>query len=485
MPRLSVLCLLAACQSPLATPMVSLEPADADSGDDLVATVAGVDDYELVWFRNGSAVDGLTDGVVPASMTRRGDTWRVEATARRKRKSVVGEASTSIRNAVPAVTLTLAPKVPQAGDALVVAAIADDADDDPISIVMSWTRDGEVVDIRGDTVPADTTRRGEVWAVEVVANDGFGQGPAARAEATIINAAPSVLGASLTPTAPRTTDDVQLAYSVEDSDGDPVQVEVRWSISGDLANGITGRTLPASLFHKGDKLYATVVATDGSSEGEPVTVGPVTVVNTPPSAPGVRIEPDDPIAGEALRCAITAQPTDADGDAMAGWRAAWSVDGVMYDGNVASVVPGDTVPAGVTQGDERWACSMQAHDGEEWGAFTYAARTVDWDGFLASQVVAGRTVTCTSVSNDDNWTQCTGLRVAGKAFPNGLSCSLGWSSTASPSTDHASFCALVTGSTSFQAEYTCGTVASRVTWIGGAWGARDDNGYTQSLRCHW
>lgn len=485
MTRLLVLTLLAACQAPLATPMVSLDPADPHSGDDLIASVAGADEYELAWYRNGSVVDDLTDGVVPASMTRRGDSWRVEALVGRKGKSVVGEASASIRNAPPELELTLAPQVPQAGDALVVAVVAWDADDDPINVQMSWTRDGEATGITTDSVPADTTRRGELWAVEVVANDTYEQSDPVRAEATVVNAAPDVVNARLTPTAPRTNTDLTVHYSVVDGDGDPVTASLSWTVNGEAVKGAESATLASTHFAKGDAVAAVVVATDGTSAGDAHVVGPVSIGNSPPGAPVVRIEPAEPIVGEALRCVVASEPDDADGDEMQSWSAFWSVDLAVYADTTDTAIPNDTVPAGVTQGDEAWACGIRASDGEDWGPYQYASAAVQWDGFRASQPIAGRAVTCASVDNDESWTQCNGLRVNGQAFPNGLTCGLGWSSTASPHTDHAAFCVQITGSTQFVARYECDTMQERVTWSGGSWGTRDDNGYTHSLRCAW
>jgi hypothetical protein len=53
----------------------------------------------------------------------------------------------------------------------------------------------------------------------------------------------------------------------------------------------TGTTLAGSLLGKGDSVTVTVTPTDGESEGEPVTAGPVVVQNSPPSAPVARIDP--------------------------------------------------------------------------------------------------------------------------------------------------------------------------------------------------
>jgi hypothetical protein len=104
--------------------------------------------------------------------------------------------------------------------------------------------------------------------------------------------------------------------------------------------------------------------------------------------------------------------------------------------------------------------------------------------FELDQVIDGMQVTCSQVVNEPTYTQCNDLLAGGDAFPNGVLCGPIWSTQASPTTDHAGFCASLTGHSSFEVYYTCSTSIQRATWFAGVWGTTVDNGYTQHVRCY-
>ena len=170
-----VVLLAAACKAPTPIPVVSLGPDPADTRDDLVAQVENELLVGWTWEVDGEPADVIGPRV-PASMTTRGQVWTVTGSVSGETGVERDEASVTIRNARPAVTLELAPEAPSAGDALVVARVAWDADGDPLEVVTRWYRNGELQeDLTGDQVPAERTGRGETWTVEVAASDGFGR----------------------------------------------------------------------------------------------------------------------------------------------------------------------------------------------------------------------------------------------------------------------------------------------------------------------
>ncbi len=71
---------------------------------------------------------------------------------------------------------------------------------------------------------------------------------------------------------------------------------------------------------------ASVEDGDPTAIGAPATAS-VTVLNTPPTAPGIVITPDEPVAGlDDLVCSVDTPATDADDDALT-YGFAWEVDG--------------------------------------------------------------------------------------------------------------------------------------------------------------
>jgi hypothetical protein len=77
--------------------------------------------------------------------------------------------------------------------------------------------------------------------------------------------------------------------------------------------------------------------------------------NSPPSTPGVRIDPVDPDTEASLLCLIDAEAEDADGDAVS-YSYSWTKDGV--DAGIA----GPVVEPAATLRDEVWACSVVPTD---------------------------------------------------------------------------------------------------------------------------
>lgn len=475
-----VLAGLAACASPPPIPSLTLGPDPADTLDDLVVTEDNGLPVAFQWFRDDEPVD-VEGERVPASFTARGERWTVRATAWGEDTTHTVEAGLTIRNARPRVTIGLAPEVPEAGDPLAVAIAASDPDGDPLTTRIEWSVDGvEQGDLTGDRVPVDRTRRGQVWRVVVAANDGFAWSDEVVEEVTIEDAPPELLSASLTPEQPVVTDTLIAEAVVVDPDGDATALAWTWIVAGETVQKGSSPTLAPGPFVRGDLVEARL----GINGGEPVTVGRVTVRNSPPARPPVQITAE-PEAGEPLRCIVPFEPSDADGDSITAYDIDWSRDGVPWAGATTTVHAGDTVPAGITAGEQLWRCTVRASDGTDWGEVNSASVEVDYAGFGASQTVAGRTLTCASITNTIAGTTCNGLRVEGQAFPNGLTCTTGWSSEASPWTSHADLCELVTGNRSFRANYTCGVLDERVTFAGGLWGSRDDNGLTEDLECRW
>ncbi len=112
-----------------------------------------------------------------------------------------------------------------------------------------------------------------------------------------------------------------------------------------------------------------MVADDGTEATPVASAGPVLVVNSPPTAPDVRVEPALPVDTDELACVVDAPAWDADGDPIAlTW--AWDVDGVPFSGAVDTVAAADTAPL------EVWTCAVVPDDGYEVGAAGVASVTI-------------------------------------------------------------------------------------------------------------
>lgn len=160
---------------------------------------------------------------------------------------------------------------------------------------------------------------------------------------------------------PTTSGIIEPVTETADAEDDPVTVAHIWYInSAEIAH--TGPTLSGEeWFKKGDNILLSATPDDGTSLGETVLSEPLTVLNTAPTAPTVRIEPADPEAGiHDLLCLIEISSEDADLDAIT-TTIAWSRDGKPWSGE------GEIIAAAQTAGGEVWACTATPHDGEASG----------------------------------------------------------------------------------------------------------------------
>ncbi len=244
----------------------------------------------------------------------------------------------------------------------VVVTPSTDPEGDAISYTYAWSVDGTPVAITDTTIPASGTTKGEVWTVTVTPSDGLSAGASASASREISNSPPEVDSVSLAPDPAYTLDTLTATLSVSDADGDPVTATYTWTVNG-LTVSETGSSLSGvDFFDKHDEVGLTVTPTDTEEDGDSLSATPIVILNTPPEAPEVTIEPEDPAAGiDALECVIVTESYDADEDEVT-YTTEWTVDGVSYTG-----------PFGVSELVELWSSSETPRTGAGYG--------VDWGDF--------------------------------------------------------------------------------------------------------
>jgi hypothetical protein len=169
-------------------------------------------------------------------------------------------------------------------------------------------------------------------------------------------------------------------------------VKYVWYVDGEESIGTAAHLHGWSYFDK-DQLISLVVShLDGDGPSKPSN--PITVLNTPPEAPDVWIEPADPLAyNDDLVCKVGAS-VDEDLDELT-YEIVWAVDGDVwipegppskhdptdYDTSTPpetgdSPAPG-VVPAQYTSLGQVWTCRVRAFDGQEFGQTTSVTVTID------------------------------------------------------------------------------------------------------------
>ncbi|MBN2798254.1 MAG: hypothetical protein JXX28_03840 [Deltaproteobacteria bacterium] len=206
-----------------------------------------------------------------------------------------------------------------------------------------------------------------------------------RAQVAIrVNGAPGAPAVELFPAAPRTADPlvVHITRDAVDPDADPVSYAYRWFRDGAPSSASTTDTLSASATAKGQTWRVEVTPSDAWASGAVATAS-VQVANTPPTQPGLTVDPAEPVEGvDDLVCRISALSTDADGDAVS-YTLSWDYDGNAFGGASTTSRVGDTIEASYTEAEELWTCSAVPSDGASTGLAGEASalirgEPVDW-----------------------------------------------------------------------------------------------------------
>jgi DNA-binding beta-propeller fold protein YncE len=223
-------------------------------------------------------------------------------------------------NAPPVmVSATIAPTSPDTDDVLTATGVAQDPDGDQLTYSFQWIKAG--LDIPGatgatlDLGVGGNGDHGDQIAVRVTASDGSAtSGPLTSAVVTVVNSAPEMTSATITPASPDTDDVLTATPAAQDLDSDPLTFSYQWTKGGIDITGATGATLDLGVGGNGDhgdQIAVRVTASDGSATSVPLTSAAVTVVNSAPSA-SVTLTPIKPAHKDLLTADVAVSDADLD-----------------------------------------------------------------------------------------------------------------------------------------------------------------------------
>jgi MYXO-CTERM domain-containing protein len=188
---------------------------------------------------------------------------------------------------------------------------------------------------------------------------------------TFANVPPTVTDVRISPLMPRSDEDLVLSYVYADINGDPEgRPQIQWTKNSALQPAFADpMRVPASAISRGDIWRASVRPYDGTDYAPTFTFSnSVTVLNTPPEALMVRIEPSTGVkTGTTLRGRYTFRDPDADTDRGSELR--WYLNGVEQPALAnASEVAGSSVQKG-----QRWRFSVVPNDSFDRGPLVSSA----------------------------------------------------------------------------------------------------------------
>jgi len=179
-----------------------------------------------------------------------------------------------------------------------------------------------------------------------------------------INIPPTATGLGISPTNPKTNNDLVGSYTYNDGDNDPEgDTQIRWYKDNVLQTAYNDNlTVSSSATSKGDQWYFTVKPHDGLEYGSLVSSSTVTIANTAPTATNLSIAPANPKTNNDLVGSYTYN--DVDNDPEGNTEIRW------YKNNVLQSTYNDklTVPSSATSKGEQWRFTIKPHDGSAYGA---------------------------------------------------------------------------------------------------------------------
>lgn len=188
----------------------------------------------------------------------------------------------------------------------------------------------------------------------------------------ISNIPPVATRVTLAPVPVYTNDTLTATPEGTDVDGDPLTFQYRWFRNGSTVGDTTATLSGATSFAKGDEIYVVATPYDWAGPGNGATSPVVTVSNSPPGAPGVRILPlasSCPDDTDTLTCEVNVAASDPDADSVS-YTFSWTANGSATGITTATVDGSATSPGDV------WRCTAVASDGVASGPGGSASTTV-------------------------------------------------------------------------------------------------------------
>ena len=157
-----------------------------------------------------------------------------------------------------------------------------------------------------------------------------GEGAPAQPGTTRPGNRPPVIGSvKLVPPQPTSGDTITLDIKTMDPDNDAITLHVEFFRNGNRVQSSDQVSLSTFGFPLGDRIHASVTATDGEAETA-ATTEPVMIVNQHPRVSSMRLVPEKPQTGVDLT--VLAEAQDVDGDEFE-LRYEWTVNGKVLDNN--------------------------------------------------------------------------------------------------------------------------------------------------------
>ena len=300
---------------PPAVDGVTISPDPAHNDDTLTCTATATDADGDTPALSYAWSDGTTGPTLALSSDTAspGDTFTCTATATDETGTAsAGTASITLSNRDPEGVAVITPDPPTRLDTLT-CAVTDivDPDGDALSVDFAWTiNDAPAAATASPTASAlsDAVSAGDVIVCTATVTDEHDGSVTLVASTVVLNTGPELTSVTLTPEEVYTNDTVTAVVTASDPDGDTLSYRYAFYVDDVNVQDGSSNTLDGVVhFDKGQSIRVEATVSDAESD-DTASAGPVTVLNSPPTAPVVSITVEQPcpdgwsIMADGARC---------------------------------------------------------------------------------------------------------------------------------------------------------------------------------------
>lgn len=260
-------------------------------------------------------------------------------------------------------SLRIEPNAPISGDRVRAMFATQDADGDSLDLGFVWRLNGEVIDTGESFIELKDVSKGDWIQVGLTVSDGHSQSEVARAEAHVRNQPPVMLGIALRPEGEVPPGSVVTATAqARDPDGDPIDYRYSWRVNGVPVSQYVA-TLDTQGLRRGDRIQATVRASDGDEDSDSLESIVVRVGNANPK---ISSNPDGTWSDGVFSYEIDA--SDPDGSGTLRYALRNGPEGMMIDPVLGKVTWTPTAnqtgvyPVQVAVSDREGATTLQSFE---------------------------------------------------------------------------------------------------------------------------
>ncbi|MCX7944720.1 MAG: FG-GAP-like repeat-containing protein [Deltaproteobacteria bacterium] len=321
--------------------------------------------YKTEWYQNGKRIQNLDDKLDSKGFIfKKHEKWNVSIYAfDGVDKSQSNNLAFEVKNSAPSkpeVTFEIAPVDKGKSLKLKIVKPSVDIDGDKVEYRIRWFVNGREIEKSRDKVELlpEFFAKNQNVIVRIVPFDGEIEGDFVELSTYIKNSPPVSPTVEIEPKHPTVLSDLlcKMTRPISDLDGDQLKIKYVWYKNSVMFLTTEESNLRKGYFRKGDKVYCEVVGTDGeffvSSKSSEISI-----VNSKPERPQIKIIPDEPQTNDELLCTISTNSIDVDNDKIT-YTFSWKKNDKPFKENVTKISSNE-----VTRGT-KYACLVYAYDGE-------------------------------------------------------------------------------------------------------------------------